>query len=178
MKIAVASANLDRYRALGITWNIVDAWQDLDGPDEFRRLERAIAEHEQRGIQVAIRLLETPEIYDRIRAGGDAAADSLRAYGAWTGAIARRFGSRVRYYLVSNEADHDIGYNRAVYRPFRRISAEEYRELWPTTVCRPGRWRSPRWPISSSAARPAMRWSSGRGWTTRCPAKANARWRA
>jgi hypothetical protein len=129
MKFEVAIGNLDQYRELGARWNIVDVWQEIDGPDGFRRLERVVAEHERRGIQVALRLLERPEIYDRIASGGDIAAGALREYRQWTGEIARRFGARVRYYMISNEADHDIGYNRPVYRAFRRVTVDEYREL-------------------------------------------------
>ncbi len=129
MKYEVAVGNLDRYSELGATWNIVDVWQDNDGPDGFSRLDRVVQEHERRGIQVALRLLETPEIYDDIRSGGDSAARALRDYRQWTGQIARKYGARARYYMISNEADHDIGYNRPIYKAFRRVTVDEYREV-------------------------------------------------
>ncbi len=129
MKLEVALGNLDRYAEVGARWNIVDVWQEVDGPDGFRRLDRVVAEHEGRGIQPALRLLERPEIYDAIGNGGDTAASALREYREWTGQMARRYGARVRYYMISNEADHDIGYNRPVYRAFRPVIVEEYREL-------------------------------------------------
>lgn len=129
IKFDVAIGNLDRYRELGAKWNIVDVWQEIDGPDGFRRLDRVIAEHERRDIEVALRLLERPEIYDQIRNGGEVAANTLREYRQWTKQIAGRYGARIRYYMISNEADHDIGYNRPIYRAFRRISVDEYREL-------------------------------------------------
>lgn len=129
MKHEVALGNLERYRELGATWNIVDVWQELDGPDGYRRLDRVIAEHDRGGIQVALRLLETPEIYDRIAAGGDESSAALGEYRAWVAGIARHVGPQARYYMISNEADHDIGYNRPTYRPFRTIRPSEYREL-------------------------------------------------
>lgn len=128
-KLAVTLGNLDQYHELGVTWNIVDVWQEVDGPDGFQRLDRVVAEHERRGIQVAFRLLERPEIYDQISRGGAERNEALRQYGEWTRDIARRFGPRARYYMISNEADHDIGYNRPVYRAFRRISVNEYHEI-------------------------------------------------
>lgn len=131
-KSEVAVGNLDRYAELGATWNIVDVWQDVDGPDGFRRLERVVAEHERRGIRVALRILERPEIYDDIRGGGTSAARALGEYGQWMRQIARKFGTRVRYYMISNEADHDIGFNRTSYRRFRPVTVEEYRELLRT----------------------------------------------
>lgn len=132
VKYEVATGNLDRYRELGATWNIVDVWQDVDGPDGFRRLDRVFNEHERRGIEVALRLLERQKIYDEIRSGGEAAANALREYRQWIQQIARRYGTRVRYYMISNETDHDIGYNSPAYRAFRRISVDEYRELLRT----------------------------------------------
>ncbi len=132
IKFDVAIGNLDRYRDLGATWNIVDVWQDVDGPDGFLRLDRVVSEHERRGIGVALRILERPEIYDQIRSGGEIAANALREYRRWTEQIARRYGARIRYYMISNEADHDIGYNRPTYRAFRLISVDEYRELLRT----------------------------------------------
>jgi hypothetical protein len=129
LKADIASGNLDRYADLGATWNIVDAWQELDGPDGLRRLERVVADHERRGLQVALRLLERPEIYDSLRAGGAARDQALAEYRAWLEQVARRFGSRVRYYMISNEADHDIGWNRPFYRAFRAVEFDEYRVL-------------------------------------------------
>jgi hypothetical protein len=126
MKLEVALGNLDRYATLGASWNIVDLWQEVDGPDGFRRMDRVVAEHERRGIAVALRLLETPELYDGIAAGGGTSREALERYRGWVKRVARRYGSRARYYMVSNEVDHDIGYNRPSYRPFRRVTAEEY----------------------------------------------------
>lgn len=131
-KLAVTLGNLDRYRELGLTWNIVEAWQGVDGPDGFRRLDRVFGEHEERGIQVALRVLETPEIYDDIRAGGDRKEAALGAYRGWVRQLASRYGARARYYMISNEADHDIGYNRPRYGAFRRVTADEYGELLRT----------------------------------------------
>lgn len=131
-KLEVALGNLDRYGALGATWNIVDVWQDVDGPDGLLRMDRVLAEHDRRGIQVALRLLETPEVYDQISAGGAQSAKALAAYSEWVGQVARRYGKRVRYYMISNEVDHDIGYNRPYYRPFRRVTAAEYGALLRT----------------------------------------------
>jgi hypothetical protein len=132
IKRDVALGNLDRYDELGVRWNIVDVWQEIDGPDRFRRLDRVAAEHEKRGIQMALRVLERPEIYDEIRAGGATRRQALGEYARWVGQIAARFGTRVRYYMISNEVDHDIGYNRPVYRGFRRVEWEEYRDLLRT----------------------------------------------
>lgn len=129
VKLDVAMGNLDRYRELGATWNIVDVWQEADGPDGYRRLDHVIAQHEARGIQVALRLLETPEIYDAIAAGGRTADAALDAYREWVGGLARHVGAKARYYLISNEVDHDIGYNRPSYRAFRHVRPEEYRSL-------------------------------------------------
>jgi hypothetical protein len=129
MKLGVATGNLDRYAVIGARWNIVDAWQELDGPDGLRRLDRAFAEHERRGIGVALRLLERPELYDDIGQGGKAAAKALADYRAWVGTIAQHYRGRVRYFMISNEVDHDIGYNRPVYRRNRPISFDEYRSV-------------------------------------------------
>jgi len=128
-KFDTAIGNLGQYAALGAEWNIVDVWQEIDGPDGFRRLDRVFREHENRGIQVALRLLETPEIYDEIRLGGERQEHAVRGYQNWLRAIVKRYGIRVRYYLISNEVDHDIGYNRPTYKPFRLIEFDEYATL-------------------------------------------------
>jgi hypothetical protein len=132
IKSDIAIGNLDQYAELGAQWNIVDVWQDVDGPDGYHRIERAIHEHEIRGIQVALRILERPEIYDDIRSGGDTAARALQDYSLWVGQIARKFGTRVRYYMISNETDHDVGFNRTIYRKFRPVTVNEYGALLRT----------------------------------------------
>lgn len=129
LKQAVTAANLAHYGAVGARWNIVEAWEGFDGPDGFARLDRVFAEHERHGIEVALRLLEEPEVYDAIAAGGTRADARLRDYAGWVGALAGRYGRRVRYYMVSNEVDHDIGFNRRVYAPFRPVTVAEYATL-------------------------------------------------
>lgn len=126
IKLDVASGNLDRYAELGVKWNIVDVWQDIDGPDELRRLDHVLKEHERRGIQVALRLLERPEIYDEVKSGGERAVRALGEYREWVRNIAHRYGKRVRYYMISNEVDHDVGHNRPSYKKFRPVTVEEY----------------------------------------------------
>lgn len=123
----VALGNLDRYGEIAAKWNIVDAWQEADQPaDGFERLERVFAEHERRGIGIALRLLESPVIYDRMRHGSRSTASALRSYESWITAIAERFGARVRLVMISNEADHDVGWNQPVYRPSGPVAFEEY----------------------------------------------------
>ncbi len=129
LKGTVTDANLAHYGVVGARWNIVEAWQGFDGPDGFARLDRVFAEHERHGIQVALRVLEEPEIYAAIAAGGERAETLLGDYGRWVGALARRYGARARYYMVSNEVDHDVGFNRRVYAPFRPVTVAEYATL-------------------------------------------------
>jgi hypothetical protein len=126
MKSGIAVGNLDHYDELGATWNIVDVWQDVDGPDGFRRLDRVMEEHGRRRIQVALRLLERPEVYEEIRRGTGSSPANLSGYRSWIASIGARYGDRVRYYMISNEADHDIGYNLPVYRPVPHITLDEY----------------------------------------------------
>lgn len=126
VKYDVAIGNLDQYQKLGATWNIVDVWQDLDGPDTFARLTRVIDEHERRGISVSLRLLEKPELYDSLRNGDAEAAKTLSDYSAWVKSVAEKFGGRIRYYMISNEVDHDIGFNRVMYKKSRPIGFDEY----------------------------------------------------
>lgn len=129
IKAAVTIGNLDRYVTIGAHWNIVDVWQEVDGPDGWVRLDQVMAEHERRGIQAALRLLERPEIYDDVARGGDDAGRALAEYHGWVGQLAARYGSRARCYMISNEADHDIGHNRPVYRRFRPVTVDEYGRL-------------------------------------------------
>ena len=128
MKSRVSELNLDKYAELGATWNIVDVWQQIDGPDGFRRLARVIEEHERRGIQVALRLLEDPEIYAQLSKSNDSAT-ILSEYEKWVSAVAKRFGKRVRYYLVSNEVDHDVGYNVPIYKKSYVVRYDDYEKV-------------------------------------------------
>lgn len=132
LKRDVTEGNLARYAEVGARWNIVEAWQGLDGPDGFVRLDQVFAAHEGRGIQVALRVLEDPGIYDAIRGGGDGAERALARYGRWVGQLAARYGTRARYYMISNEVDHDVGFNRTVYAKFRPVSVDEYGRLLRT----------------------------------------------
>lgn len=126
IKSNVAMGNLDQYAELGAVWNIVDVWQEVDGVDGYRRLEQVVRAHERRGIAVALRLLERPELYEDLRGGGAVAERALREYGEWVKGIAAKFGKRIRYYMISNEVDHDIGFNRVMYKKFRAIEFDEY----------------------------------------------------
>lgn len=129
IKNDVAIGNLDQYAVLGAKWNIVDVWQDIDGRDGYRRLAKVIAAHEQRGIAVALRLLERPELYDDLRKGDAEAERALREYQDWLKGLASKFGTRIRYYMISNEVDHDIGFNRILYKKFRQVGYDEYAQV-------------------------------------------------
>lgn len=126
IKSDVAIGNLDQYAVLDAEWNIVDVWQDIDGRDGYRRLANVIDAHEQRGIAVSLRLLERPELYDELRKGGAEGERALREYQDWLKGVASKFGARIRYYMISNEVDHDIGFNRVMYKKFRQVEFDEY----------------------------------------------------
>ena len=134
IKWSVSESNLDQIRELGAKWNFVDVWQEQDGPDNFERVGKVIREHERRGLSVVLRLLETPETYDHLEDKPSVEYGYSKKYYMWVKNIAERFGNRVRAVMISNEADHDIGYNRPVYKAFRRIDYSEYRKLLETAA--------------------------------------------
>lgn len=133
IKWAVSESNLDQLKILGASWNFVDVWQEQDGIDGFERIDRVIAEHERRGIAIVLRLLETPEIYDNLSAEATKYGYS-RKYYDWIKRIADLFGSRVRAVMISNEADHNLGFNRISYKPFRKIHYSEYYKILQTAA--------------------------------------------
>jgi hypothetical protein len=106
MKWNLSVAELDNYEALGARWNVVLLRQWVDGPDQFRRALRVLEEHEKRGIEVVFRVMEDPEIMLSIKQGGATMESSLERYSEWIAKAAETFEGRVKYFLISNEADH------------------------------------------------------------------------
>ncbi|MEZ5541453.1 MAG: hypothetical protein R3F42_05355 [Pseudomonadota bacterium] len=102
------AANLDQMRAWGGEWNIVIARQWRDGPDGFARLRRILAEHERRGVQVVLRLLEEPSVYGRMQATQSAEYGHDQAYYQWVQSVVRACDGKVRDFLIGNEADVDL----------------------------------------------------------------------
>jgi hypothetical protein len=111
IKWRVAEANLDNYKNLGASWNIVVARQKFDGPDSFVRLKTIVKQQKSRGIDIVVRLIEDPEVYKKFSEKSSAKGFSSSYYD-WVAGIAKEIGMEVDVFLVSNEIDHGLGHNK------------------------------------------------------------------
>ena len=111
MKVQMYESNLDQYKWLGATWDVVRADQDTDGPDGFRRLDAIVAQHRKRGLEVVLRLIEDPDVYTELSDTESPVHGYNERYWKWVHSIAGRYGDRVKIYLVGNEIDKDISVN-------------------------------------------------------------------
>ena len=126
----VSERTLDRYRDLGAEWSVVTLHQDHDGPDGFARIKRLVNEYKKRGIKPVFRLIENLMLYDHLASKSGAMGYNVEYY-QWVKQIAEIFQYDVEYYLISNEIDHDIGYNQIKYS-HRIISYDQYLKVLET----------------------------------------------
>ncbi len=102
-------ANLDQLPAWGGEWNIVIVRQWSDGPDNFARIRRIVAEHEKHGVKVVLRVLEDPAVYTRMQDAESGEFGYDQAYYQWVQSLARATRGKVRCFLIGNEAELDLG---------------------------------------------------------------------
>lgn len=102
-------ANLGRMRQWGAEWNIVTVRQWLDTEKEFDRLDRIVTEHDSRGLGVAFRIVEGPDVYSRLLAHEDPEFGYDKIYYDWIQSLAREFGDKVEFFLIGNESELDLG---------------------------------------------------------------------
>ena len=95
--------------AWGGEWNIVIVRQWSDGPDNFARIRRIVAEHEKRGVKVVLRVLEDPAVYTRMQDAESGEFGYDQAYYQWVQSLARATRGKVRCFLIGNEAELDLG---------------------------------------------------------------------
>lgn len=106
----VADKNLDVYMDLDGRWNTVDVYQEIDGPDDFKRLKEIINQHKARNIEVVFRLYENVKIYDELLPTPSGDYSYNKEYYEWVKKLAKVFRDDVKYYLISNESEQDLGH--------------------------------------------------------------------
>lgn len=131
IKWLVAEKNLDKASEIGAQWNIIILRQGVDGPDNFKRAIKIVDEHTKRGLYVMFRLIEDPLIYKKLSDRKSEEYGYNRDYYTWVKRIAELFQNRVRYYLVGNEVDHDLGHNLKKYTK-TLINYRDYKRLLNT----------------------------------------------
>ncbi len=104
--------NLALAPRLGSTWNIVIAWQGIDGPDGYARLRRIAEDHEKRGQRLVVRLIEDSAVYADMRSAAFK-VDVHTDYQVWVEGLARALAGKVDAYLVGNEPDINVANNYA-----------------------------------------------------------------
>ena len=126
--------NLDHYSELGAKWNLVIAYQHRDGSDDFKRLKRVIFEHEQRGIEVVLRLIEDPSVYSRLNKSTWTGKGYDKEYFEWVSALASTFKSKIPVMLIGNEVEHNLAVNIPGRRGKEKIYIEydQYKKLLDT----------------------------------------------
>lgn len=112
----VAEKNLGIYKAMGAKWNIVIVRHKLDASVDWARLEKIIKKHKQAGLFVMFRLIEDPRVYDNLASDSDPGWGYNQKYYAWVHSLAMRFQADVKYYMIGNEVDHDLGHNLPKYK--------------------------------------------------------------
>lgn len=102
--------NLAISARIGGRWDVVIAWQGIDGPDGYARLRRVVEEHRRRGLRVVVRLIENESVYSDIgstRSG----ANIHSGYMAWVSGLASALAGKVDIYLVGNEPEVNLANN-------------------------------------------------------------------
>lgn len=132
IKWNVIESTLDKYAELGAQWNLVLIYQAIDGPDGFARAKRLVDEHQKRGIKVVFRLIEAPSVYDNLDDKESSAYGFNKTYYQWIKSVAETFQTQVQYFLISNEVDHDIGFNQAKYEKAKSVTYDQYRKVLDT----------------------------------------------
>jgi hypothetical protein len=129
----VSEANLHRYAELGGNWNVVIARQRIDEPETFERLKNIIQVHRSLGIEVVLRIIEKPEVYQEF--SSDFGAKGYHSeYYDWVSRLTAAFADDVQYYLVSNEVDHNIDANLLKRGKPNFISYDDYDRLLKTAA--------------------------------------------
>lgn len=131
---AVAEDNLRRFTDTGASWNYVNVWPSIDGPDKFRRLEKIYEVHQRNGIQVCLRLLESPATYESMTDKWSEDYGYSRQYFDWVASVLKQFDGRIRYLMISNEADHNLSFNQPVNGKSLRVTPEQYFRLLKTAA--------------------------------------------
>jgi hypothetical protein len=95
---------------LGDRWDVVLAWQGIDGPDGYARVRRVVEEHRRQGLHVAIRLVESGSVYAEMQSSGSGAG-APKEYAEWVSGIASALAGKVDFYLVGNEPEAGVTKN-------------------------------------------------------------------
>jgi len=103
-----AVANLDRYGADGARWNLVGVRQSERDRFDWLRLERVVAEHRRRGIEVVFRIFVAETVYHELAEERSRDHGYHRGLYSFTRELAGRFAGRVRHYIIENELDHEV----------------------------------------------------------------------
>ena len=129
-------ANLDHYSHSHFRWNLVILRQGKDGTDNWSRARAIVEEQRRRGIETVFRLLEDPEIYLVDNTNRKRIEELLGKYQRWVRSLATVFRGKVKYYVISNEIDHNYGANLlhhkhiiADYRRYRALLHTAYRAI-------------------------------------------------
>ena len=124
----VSFENLSKYHELGATWNIVVIRQILGKEPDFRRIRTIIDEHKKQRINVVFRLIEDSSVYEMFDDTPSTEFGYEINYYSWVKKLVSEFSSDVSYYLISNEIDHDLGYNRSKYKKYF-VDINDYEKL-------------------------------------------------
>ncbi|WJW75308.1 hypothetical protein QVG61_12570 [Thiohalobacter sp. IOR34] len=118
--------NIAHLGAAGGEWNIVDVRQWVDNNRQFHRLHRVVEVHEKHGVGVVFRILESPQIYDRLSESNSPEYGYDAGYFAWVRALAQAFKGRVSIFLIGNEAELDLAKSRSGLASSDRPMVLEY----------------------------------------------------
>lgn len=128
-------AELSEYGNWGAKWNIVTVYQWHDDPGQLLWLRRVIDFHRAHGLDIALRLMESPAVYAELAPAASPEYGYHREYHDWVRKIAQNFGAEVLYFFIGNETETGVhGESKGAGSKKMPVTYEQYGKLLQTAV--------------------------------------------
>ena len=106
-KWRVSTESLDIYQGIGAQWNIVT----FRYGDDVDRIDRVVDEHKIRGIDIVLRIVEKPEIYDELSDEENSEWGYNKEYYEWITLVTKKFKNKVKLFFIGNEVEQNLFHN-------------------------------------------------------------------
>lgn len=113
----------------------ITVYQWSSGPGQLLWLRRVIETHRKNGLDVALRFMEDPSVYQNLTQTASAEYGYNKKYYEWVRSIAQTFGKQIIYYFIGNETELGVhGEHTGPGVPKTPVTYEQYRKLLATAV--------------------------------------------